>query len=235
MQYRPEHTWPCVPAAVRRQDSRIHEDTRMSLIGNWFHAGVVGWLLGQVLTDWGVLDKRPTVQQVVDGRLEHLEEKDASPLSLDDSASQLQLVRFYFHRQTHRGGEVRLQEGPTMSWATGTQALDPRMWRWKTVIGTPWKHKGEHINALEGRGYGLTIRWRCRRFSALNSRWLHLVDSMVTMGGASKGRTSATSLQGIVKANNALLLISCSYPFLAYFRSHSNPADRPLRPRVVKS
>ena len=57
------YTRPCLPKA--EQTGAKWEDTRLSLIGNSWHVGVVAWLLEQVLGPWGFCRRR-SLQQIVD-------------------------------------------------------------------------------------------------------------------------------------------------------------------------
>ena len=57
------YTRPCLPKA--EQTGAKWEDTRLSLIGNSWHVGVVAWLLEQVLGPWGFC-RRQSLQQIVD-------------------------------------------------------------------------------------------------------------------------------------------------------------------------
>lgn len=41
------------------------------------------------------------------------------------------LVRHFLNRQGHKGGEVKLEGGPTGFKSSVTQAIDPGMWRWR--------------------------------------------------------------------------------------------------------
>ena len=130
------------------------------------------------------------------------------------------LVRMYFSRLSHRGGDVvwLTDRGPGKSIVP--QGLDAREWRWRDVISTKWQFKGGHINVL-------TMRWRFRDIQHVGTKFLHLVDSKVTLGVVAKGRTS--SMRRVVAKANALLLAGFSTMALGFVRAHLNPADRPSR------
>ena len=102
-------------------------------------------------------------------------------------------------------------------------------------MAVPWKDDGEHINVLETRAFLLAMRWRARNRDEHGKRFLHLVDSMVTMGAITKGRSSSLRLRRVVAKCNAVLLASHFYPCLGYVRSAENPADRPSRKAEGKS
>lgn len=92
-----------------------------------------------------------------------------------------------------------------------------------------WKLQSEHINVLQTCAYLLSFRWRLRRASSIGTRYVHLVDSMVTMNAMAKGRSSSQRLRKVLLRINALDLAGRLAPALAYVRSHRNPADKPSR------
>ena len=109
------------------------------------------------------------------------------------------------------------------------KAIDPREWEWYDAISTQWKLIGEHINTLECRALILALRWRLRRATNIHSKFLHLVDSRVTLGMVAKGRTSSWTLRRTLGKVNALLLAAHSAMVLGFCRTHLNPADTPSR------
>ena len=115
-----------------------------------------------------------------------------------------------------------------------TQSIDARWWRWRTVVANKWKNTGEHINALEMRGVLLSYLWRVRRRERMGRRFVHLVDSMVTMGGLTKGRSSSGQLRSTLMRVNAIVLGGFLYPIVGHTRSHLNPADAPSRQKYLK-
>ena len=51
---------------------------------------------------------------------------------------------------THRGGEIRIQDGAPMAvGAACRQSIDPTHWTWKVLLSYQWKEPGQHINVLE--------------------------------------------------------------------------------------
>ena len=97
------------------------------------------------------------------------------------------------------------------------------------MISTPWTVEGEHINALELRGYLLALKWRSRSAQQVGRRFLHYLDSQVAHGAMAKGRTASWKLRPIVLRINAYVLGGCFWPMTAFCRSHRNPADAPSR------
>ena len=56
-----------------------------------------------------------------------------------------------------------------------------------------------------------------------------LVDSLVVLGVAAKGRSSSHRLNPVLRRLNAHVLDSGFYVFFGYVASHANPADAPSR------
>ena len=217
-----DHTLECRSAKLRRVNPQEVEDIRCSLLGNAFHPGVVALLLSYRARDLKLINKLPSPQQV----------REAAGLQRAPTAEpgqQLELVRRLLARQTHRGGEVRLLDGPAPGATGAMQSLDATMWQWTIVLSARWKIRDEHINLLESRAYQLAVRWRARSSRMLQARFLHLLDSMVTLGVHAKGRSSASSLAAVSRSTAALLIAGHFWPVLAFVRTDLNPADKPSR------
>ena len=97
------------------------------------------------------------------------------------------------------------------------------------LLANKWRWNNEHINVLEARAYLLSVRNRVNRAYNHGTRFLHLLDSKVTIGVASKGRSSSKMLNRVLASINAHLLAGHIQPFLCFVRSHLNPADKPSR------
>ena len=82
---------------------------------------------------------------------------------------------------------------------------------------------------LEARAALNAVRWRLRTQSSQGKRWLHLVDSQVTAGVLTKGRSSAAQLRRVVRRWNSLMMATNSHPMVGYVASEDNPADVPSR------
>ena len=104
------------------------------------------------------------------------------------------------------------------------------MWLWRIVHVYVWRQGvKEHINVLEARAALNAVRWRLRTQSSHGKRWLHLVDSQVTAGVLTKGRSSAAQLRRVVRRWNSLMMATNSHPMVGYVASEDNPADVPSR------
>ena len=140
------------------------------------------------------------------------------------------LVRAYVNKQTHRGGEIKLEDGPQrMQERPRAQPIDAGQWKWQPVVSCAWKCHGEHISALEARGYYLTLQWRTRKATGLSKKFLHLLDSQTTLGAMLKHRSPSPAMQYLVRRAASLELAANLAPILGFVRSHRNPADAPSR------
>ena len=152
--------------------------------------------------------------------------------SLSEAEASTALSRELLALQSHRGGEIRRTEASSGR-SPVTQSVDPRNWRWQAVISCRWKVGDEHVKTPEVRGTMLAYLWRCRARRNIGSRFVHLVDSMVTLCSLAKGRSSAGAMRFVVKRTNALMLAGFLVPTLAHARSHLNPADKPSRAAAI--
>ena len=89
--------------------------------------------------------------------------------------------------------------------------------------------RAEHINVLEARAYCGALRWRGRNRKRHRTRFIHLLDSCVTIGVMSKGRSSSRRMTRPLRKAAATILAAELQPKLGFVRSHRNPADRPSR------
>ncbi len=143
------------------------------------------------------------------------------------------MVAYRIACQIHPGGEIKTTAGSFNVKGGGVQQVNSRMWRWRTVLGAQLKRAGEHISALECRAALLAFRWRARQSFRQGCRFLHLVDSRVTMGAIGKGRSASFRLRHIIKQVPAVSLAANFLPVVGFTRSHTNPADKPSRRKVI--
>ena len=231
MGFTKDYTHAVWTAANRRANPTGFDLARCSLLGNTFHAGVIAWLVSSCLYNWKILVRPVTVAEVADVGTPIALGIEAEQSELDKTMLKpsVNLVRMYFSRLSHRGGDVAwlTDRGPGKSIVP--RGLDAREWRWRDVISTKWQLTGEHINVLECRALVLAMRWRFRDIQHVGTKFLHLVDSKVTLGVVAKGRTSSWRMRRVVAKANALLLAGFSTMALGFVRTHLNPADRPSR------
>ena len=100
--------------------------------------------------------------------------------------------------------------------------------RFRDAISAKAKWKA-HSSILEAHGLLLAVKWLLRTPVNFNRRLVVLVDAKAVLGSASKGRTSAPSLRGILRHVAGLLLATNSLLRLVYVPSEHNPADAPSR------
>ena len=133
-----------------------------------------------------------------------------------------------------RGGEVRVDLAlPMKPRAAHRVSIDTRRWTWRHVVSTRvrrgiGKKPRAHINQLEMRAVGLALEWRLRA-GQRKRRFVHLVDSQVTLAILCKGRTSSRKLLPEARKIAARVLAAGLNPCFAYVRSKLNPADAPSR------
>ena len=68
-----------------------------------------------------------------------------------------------------------------------------------------------------------------RKAARFHHRFPALIDAKAVLGAASKGRTSAPAVRGVVRHIGALLRASNGLPRLVYVPTEHNPADGPSR------
>jgi hypothetical protein len=91
-------------------------------------------------------------------------------------------------------------------------------------VATPWRFEA-HINELELKMFQLTLQWKTRQLIHFESRFLHLLDSQVSIAVAVKGRSSSRRLNQILRKIAAVSISADLYPLLAYIASALNPVD----------
>ena len=230
MMFRDGHTFipgKRLPGAV--------EDIRCSLVGNSFHVGVVAFLLGHWAVKVGLMPRAPSAQMLAQETSGFAEvycphQAESQQRRLASRGPEL-LAKAYASYQSARGGEIRRESGPVATRCL-IQPVDPRQWTWKTVLSHRWKHE-EHINMLEAQEYLIMLKWRTRQTKCLKTRFVHLLDSQVTMGAATKHRSPSKALHRIMRKAAAHLLAGRLRPILAFCRTKTNPADRPSRRLVL--
>ena len=101
----------------------------------------------------------------------------------------------------------------------------------KTLFKYRFK-KGNHINVLESQVYLSWIK-HCAK-TLPNHRVIGLLDSRVTIGASSKGRSSSFAISRVLKKTIPYLIGSNLYPGSLHIYSAKNRADAPSREREVE-
>lgn len=232
-----DYTLTCWSKAERSKDVRGYELARASLIGNSFHVGCMMWIMSLQLLEWEIISRMPTVAEIADvalpfqlGTAENDTLFEEGPWAdFVKSEGAVTLVRYYLGLLGTRGNEVKLLSGVLKHGGGAAQSIDAGQWLWKETMSVLWDILGEHINVLEARAYVLALRWRARTASEHGKRFLHLVDSMVTLGAMCKGRSSSRRMRRVVARASAIIMAAHFVPFLGHVRTDRNPADKPSR------
>ena len=133
-------------------------------------------------------------------------------------------------RRAHRDTDVRIDlQLPFRRDAWPRTPICPRRWQWRVVLKFPWKRPGAHINELELRALFTLLRGLARSTGNIGMRFAVLVDSLVVLGIAAKGRSCSRRLNSILRRLNAHVLASGFYVFFGSVASDANPADEPSR------
>lgn len=230
------YTEQCMPKSSRKGQEWL--DTRLTLVGNSWSVPVVSFLLQQLMSRLGLI--APLCPQEVLNR--------CSPCSA--ATVQGKLFRLPLNMPRARGadysqalaeklGNLISVKGEDIMLTTPQDQLckfhrlratiPSRLWKWRVITGWKWHSKSEHINALELRAILTTMKWRIAHQGVVNSRFLHLTDSLVCLHALSRGRSSSRKLRRILSKINSLTLVSCCHPFWGYVHTSQNPADRPSR------
>ena len=139
------------------------------------------------------------------------------------------LVLEHMRSVSSKGRNVRLSSGSLFHPSGWPRVpVDTRLWRWRTVVQFSWK-EAAHINELELRAFLSAFRWRPRSGQAFGCRFLHLLDSAVSIAVLTKHRSSSIRLNRVARKVDALELGSGCQGWFGFCRSSQNPADAPSR------
>ena len=227
-----KYPWQHTRTVHRTRGTHSHpqelEDTRLALLGNGFHVGVVAYLLHEQLHQIGILPHPPSPSLVDPNCIRRTEKFD-----VETAGEAKRFVQQIGKHQSHRGRLIQTTRGPAHPSIKGAalQTFFPQWWKWRTVIAKKWQ-RPEHINALELRAILTAVKWRTSRPTAIYTRALYLVDSQVALGALQKGRSPSPHLLPIIKRINALCLCASHTMLLGYVRTDLNPADRPSRAKL---
>ena len=134
-----------------------------------------------------------------------------------------------------RGDFVRLfpeEGGSRTKDRVGVPHMLPfHQWQFRTAIRAKAKWKA-HSGILEGHALLLALKWVLRSPGNFGRRLVILVDAKAILGAASKGRTSAPALRGVLRRIGSLLMATNSLLRLIYIPSEDNPADKPSRGKL---
>ena len=124
-----------------------------------------------------------------------------------------------------RGTDIRL-------WLAGLENQEmpypAKRWFWKEVMSYAWK-RPDHINVLEVNAFVTMQRRRTRDPVKHGTRYLSIVDSMVTRGAVAKGRSPSRAINLLLRKSAALNLAADTYPLAIWTISDWNFADAASR------
>ena len=225
-----------------QHNSQVHDDCRLTLLGNSWSVPVIAWLLSSLLHLLGFMDAI-TIQDIVNrlapGQSQNLQGlllRPAMNWSTTTQDCSAVLVRKLCGLVSLKGEDILLQHQTDVpvKYHRLRMSLPSKLWRWKTVSGWRWSDTSEHINVLELRAVLTSVRWRVERLRQADLRCLHLVDSLVVLHALSRGRSSSRKMRRTLMRLNSYLLVSGLRPLWAYVDTSSNPADKPSRRGVKK-
>ena len=227
----------------RKKNHTGWEDCRLSLLGNSMSVQVVAFLLKNLLAPRKLCENmslqelqrrcQPGASTQLGG---FLVRPPWTPQNQKKSAeNEANLIRKLGSLMSTRGTDVLLQANtePLQTYDRLRTSVPAKLWFWRTACGWKWKtgpgETGEHINRLELRAVLTSIKWRVLKQKCRRRRFLHLVDSLVSLHIVNKGRSSSRKLRRIMKRISAWLLLSANSCVLGYVDTGQNPADAPSR------
>ena len=229
------HTKYCFSASRAKQLGKAAvEDERRSLVGDSFAMLSFSWVGLQLCRNYC---SNMAVDQIVQrlglapgfSTAGHL----TAPMSrlktyivpASTSSCTVPLSQHLLRCVNHTGSDVKITTGELMnSKHTVRQSVDAIWCRWKQVLVHRWQEP-QHINLLEMRALLLASQWRSRRPHSLGKRFVHLVDSFVSLSIVAKGRTSSLLLRRVSKQIAAYVLAMSAQLILGHVDSAENPAD----------
>ena len=229
------YTTQCLKKA--EQGTQEHEDCRLTLLGNSWSVGVVAWLLSQLLMMLGLIEK-VTLEQIVDrltpgkgGDLPSLLIRPPFGRTTSTLPLSQVLVRKMAGLTSLRGEDIMVQSNTEvpLRYHRLRASIPAGLWRWKVISGWRWTGRKEHINVLEARAALTTLRWRAEQLKQQDTRFVHLVDSLVVLHCLARGRSSSKKLRRTVMRIGSLSLVTGLQPLWGYVATHQNPADKPSR------
>ncbi|CAK0829863.1 unnamed protein product [Prorocentrum cordatum] len=210
-------------------------DTRSFLLGNSYSVYSVSWFLQQLFLARGPLARELPA--------EALFARGACPLAWGevgtctkgaaeyDKKLASEFTGEFLALSDRSGSDIRLDAGlPYRPKAWPRASISPFNWNWRVVVSLRWQGSIDlHINARELQAGVAALLWRTRSTKHLSARFVHLFDSQVVAAITTKGRSSSTRLQWLLRKWAALCAAGGLYPIIGYITTEDNPADAPSR------
>ena len=236
------YTFQCM--SKQFHGTEAHLDERKTLVGNTWNVTVVTWLLSQLGGQLGLCSflspqeavdvTTPGSSHTVAGLLQR--PPLTAPATEGSSLGSRTLVEKLLNLVSLKGEDIMIQapSEETLRYHRLRASLPAALWKWKTITGWHWRGSPEHINVLEMRPVLTTLRWRVVKRKTFNSKFIHMIDSLVCLHSLSRGRSSSRKMRRTLCRIDALLLASGNHGVWAYVHTSQNPADRPSRRPVRK-
>ena len=126
--------------------------------------------------------------------------------------------------------EARAGRAPTSPWLE--DLAKSSQWRQALRFGV---HRDEHINKKETKAYAAEKRRLAANVATQGQRRMFGLDSSVTIGAASKGRSSTYDVNAVLRRSAPDAMLGGIQAGHGHLRSATNPADDPTRGRALRS
>ena len=229
-----QHTSTCMSASDMKKSKTAYEDVRCSLCGDSFSILSFAIMASAMCT---AFVPRMSPDRIIKrlglapGHTVHpdVEVPMTRWLAYGGDAQKPQsmqaLVQHLGLTVNHTGSDVQILSGEVLGNKPHAHAsVRALWWQWRNLFKVKWQVPS-HINYLEMKMILNTILWKVRNPLAVNRRWLHVEDSMVSLYILAKGRTSSKLLQPLANRVGAVQLALGSTLLHAHIGSAENPTD----------
>ena len=143
------------------------------------------------------------------------------------------MVWWIMAHSDHKGTDVRLSAGQVMEPSLiPRQGVNSAWWSWRDQFAFSFIDADAHINEKELRAAFMEIRRRARSRRNIRSRYLHLLDSAVSLGVLTKHRSTSHKPLRVLRKVSSVELAASLRPIFSFVRSALNPADSVSRRRL---
>ena len=147
--FREDHAHAGVTRAERTKGPMVEKDLRYSWIGNSMHCKVGAALLRPFFEATYHGCSLPSVQELINMK---------PAKRVNNMSEEMRLARAHCTYQSHRGGEIRNEQGPEPSVEKfGFHPVQGNQWLWKAAISCKLHLNIYHISALECRALPLAL------------------------------------------------------------------------------
>eukprot|EP00435_Cladocopium_sp_Y103_P018556 s1332_g4.t1 len=170
-----DYTACCLPKS--KQNGAAYQDVRHSLVGNSWHVPVIAWLMKELFAPLGLTPLRtlgdvvaaasPGKDTGLQGYLRRPPLQASSPV-VEPLAEEI-LTKKLVNLISVKGEDLLLQAETenSVKFQRLRSSVPAKLWKWRTICGWPWAHKGYHINVLEVQAVYTCLQWRiCRALAS---------------------------------------------------------------------